>query len=427
MAQKKRDVTRKPKYWDRRRVVLAVVAGVMALTMLIPMFTMIFTYAGAVTQSEINELKNQAAELAAEKKELEDQLAAISADKSEAMAQKQNLEQQINVVRSEISNAQAMIDEYTSQIAEKEVELAEAKQEEEEYYELFCSRVRSMEEGGTVSYWSILFSSTSFSDLLDSVNFINEVMEYDNAVIDQLEAARKAVEEAKTSIEEAKEGQEAELAVLQDRQAELKEKEAEADALLAEIEAQEAEAQEALDAADAAVSSMDAEIAAAQRALEAQMAADNQTIVSESGFMWPLNGYYTLSSLAGSRIHPITGKPNNHGGIDIPAPKNTPILAAKSGVVITSGYNSSYGNYVDISHGGGSSTLYAHMNKRGVSVGESVSQGQVIGYVGTTGSSTGYHLHFEIRTSAGRQDPVDYYPDLTLYVRSGGKTVLLQH
>ena len=143
--------------------------------------------------------------------------------------------------------------------------------------------------------------------------------------------------------------------------------------------------------------------------------------------MWPLNGYYTLSSLAGSRIHPITGKPNNHGGIDIPAPKNTPILAAKSGVVITSGYNSSYGNYVVISHGGSSSTLYAHMNKRGVSVGESVSQGQVIGYVGTTGSSTGYHLHFEIRTSAGRQDPVDYYPDLTLYVRSGGKTVLLQH
>ena len=142
--------------------------------------------------------------------------------------------------------------------------------------------------------------------------------------------------------------------------------------------------------------------------------------------MWPLSGYYTLSSLYGSRIHPITGKPNNHGGIDIPAPKNTHILAAKSGVVITSGYNSSYGNYVVISHGT-SSTLYAHMTSRAVSVGDSVKQGQTIGYVGTTGSSTGNHLHFEVRVNDNRTDPINYFPELTLYVRANGQTVKLNH
>lgn len=104
---------------------------------------------------------------------------------------------------------------------------------------------------------------------------------------------------------------------------------------------------------------------------------------SESGFLWPLNGYNTLTSLFGSRIHPITGKANNHTGIDIPAPAGTAILASKSGVVITSTRNRSYGNYVVVGHSDGTSTLYAHMSSRSVSQGQTVKQGQVVGRVGT--------------------------------------------
>ncbi len=418
---------KKAKYWDRRRVMVAILAGAMALVLLLPMVSMIVTYAGAVSQSEINSLKEQAAELAQDKKELQNQLAAITSDKNAAMSKKQNIEQQINVVRSEIANANALIASYDQEIAEKEVELAAAEEKQEKYYQLFCERVRSMEEDGTVSYWSILFDASSFADLLDRANFVNEVIEYDNGVMDELEQARQAVADAKAAIEAAKSEQEAELAVLQARQNELKEKEAEADALLSEIQEKEDEAQEALNAASAAAKAMDNEIAKKQRELEAQLAAQNQTIVSESGYMWPLSGYYTLSSLYGGRTHPITGKPNNHGGIDIPAPKNTHILASKSGMVITSGYNSSYGNYVVISHGGGASTLYAHMTSRAVSVGDSVKQGQTIGYVGTTGSSTGNHLHFEVRVNGNRTDPINYFPDLTLYVRANGQTVKLNH
>ena len=150
-------------------------------------------------------------------------------------------------------------------------------------------------------------------------------------------------------------------------------------------------------------------------------------VPSESGFVWPLPGYYTLSSLFGGRIHPITGRPNNHTGIDIPAPGGTPIVAAKSGVVTKSLHKGSYGSYVVISHSDGTSTLYAHMSRRAVSAGQTVKQGQVIGYVGHTGSATGDHLHYEVRVGGSRRDPVSYYKNITLYVGYGSRRKVLPH
>ena len=128
----------------------------------------------------------------------------------------------------------------------------------------------------------------------------------------------------------------------------------------------------------------------------------------------PLPGYYRLTSLFGYRIHPITGKAHSHTGIDIPAPGGTPIQACKSGQVVTSAYHYSYGNYVVIDHGNGNSTLYAHMSSRAVSEGQMVSQGQTIGYVGTTGSSTGNHLHLEVRDNYTRVNPESKFPSLSL-------------
>lgn len=149
---------------------------------------------------------------------------------------------------------------------------------------------------------------------------------------------------------------------------------------------------------------------------------------SMSGFLWPLSsGINTLSSLYGGRIHPITHKPNNHLGIDIPAAAGTDIYAAKAGKVTTSTYHNSYGNYVVITHDDGTTTLYAHMSQRIATVGQTVTQGQVIGLVGTTGSSTGNHLHFEIKVNGSRVDPVDCFQDKDLYVRSNGQTVSLPH
>ena len=378
----------------------------------------------AVTQAEIDDLKDEAAELDGQRAELQAQLKAIQADKSKALEQKSLLEQQIDATQSEINNIQAQIQKYSELITQKEGELAEAEEQEQELYELFCERVRYMEEEGEVSYWSILFSSSDFSDLLDNFMMVEEVIDYDNSVMEELLALQEQIEADKAALETSKEEQEAAKAKQEAAKADLKDQESQVDALIQEISGQEDQLEAAEAQLKAAANAMDAEI----KRLEKEMAEQIANVPSESGFLWPLpSSWNTLSSLFGSRIHPITGKPNNHTGIDIPASKNTNIYAAKSGVVTTSTYNSSYGNYVVVSHSDGTSTLYAHMNKRAVSKGETVSQGQVIGYVGTTGSSTGNHLHFEVRVNGSRVDPVNYFKDKTLYVRSGGQTVLLPH
>ena len=234
--------------------------------------------------------------------------------------------------------------------------------------------------------------------------------------LDQLIALREQIEEDKAELESARQAQQAAKEEQEAAQANLKSQEAEVSALIDQLAAQEdqLEAEEAK--LQAAANAADAEIAAAERELAAQI----NNVVSESGFMWPLPGYYNLSSLFAGRIHPITGKPQHHTGIDIPAPSGTDILAAKSGVVTTSTYNNSYGNYVVVSHSDGTSTLYAHMSRRGVSKGEVVSQGQYIGDVGTTGSSTGNHLHLEVRVNGSRVDPTQYF-SVALYM--GGARV----
>ena len=357
-------------------------------------------------------MKEEANSLKQQQEEIQDQLDSLAADRENAMARKTLLEQQINATRAEINTIAAQIAKYDELIAQKQEELSQAEAEEQAQYELFCERVRYMEEQGEVSYWSILFSSKDFADLLDNAMMVEEIMDYDNQVMDQLIALREQIEQDKAELETARQEQQDAKAEQEAAQANLQAQESEVDALLSQISNQEDELEAREAQLRAASDAATAEIAAAERELAAQIA----NVPSESGFLWPLPGRYNLSSLFGSRKHPITGKANNHTGIDIPASSGTSILAAKSGVVTTSTYNNSYGNYVVVSHSDGTSTLYAHMVRRNCSKGDTVSQGQVIGYVGTTGSSTGNHLHFEVRVNGSRVDPINYFTDLPLTI-----------
>jgi len=377
-----------------------------------------------VTQEQIDALKDKASSLATQKKDIQAQLKAIRADKSKVMDQKELLEDQIDVINAEIGNIDDQISQYNTLIAQKEVELEENQQKQDDQFDLFCRRMRMLEEEGETSYWSILFSSDDFADLLDNYMMIEEIIEYDNGIMDSLLAIRAQIHEDKAVMEESKAAQEEARKAQEAARAELAAQEAEVDKLIREISAQE----DVLEAAEAALkkqaNAVDAEIRAKEKAMQSQIA----NVPSESGYLWPLPaGYNTLSSLFAGRRHPITGKYHSHTGIDIPAPKNTPIYAAKSGVVTTSIKKGSYGNYVVVSHSDGTSTLYAHMNSRAVKEGQTVKQGQVIGYVGTTGSSTGNHLHFEVRVNGTRKNPTDFFKDKTLYVTSGGKKAVLPH
>ncbi len=411
MAKKQQ---KKPKT-DWRRIFVAVLAAALALLMLLPMLTMILGgTAGAVTQEEIDALKEQRAESQARQQELKEQLAGLKAGLEEAKEKRRILVSQLEAINGELENINAQIVWYDGQIAEKEEERAAAVLREQEQYDLFCRRVRAMEESGKASYWSILFTAESFSDLLDRLADISDIMAYDQAVMDQLIATREEIERLKAELESARAEQEAMKADLESKQAEQKEKVAEAQRLLDQINADTAEVNRQLEEESAAAQAIQASIVAKQKALEEERRRNNIIINSESGYLWPLPGYYRLSSLFGYRIHPITGKAHSHTGIDIPAPSGTPILAAKSGQVVTSGWHDSYGNYVVVDHGNGNSTLYAHMSARSVSEGQMVSQGQEVGKVGTTGSSNGNHLHYEVRDNYSRVNPEKKYSGLNL-------------
>ena len=400
--------------WDSRRIVVGVLAVILALLMLLPIFSMIAGNASAVTQSEIDALKKEQQESQAKQQELKEQLADVEADQQAAQQKRELLTQQLNAINAEIKNIDAQIAYYDGEIAQKEEERKEAEAREQKQYELFCQRVRLMEEEGTVSYWSILFNAENFSDLLDRIADVDAVMDYDNAVMDQLIATRQELERLQAELESARAEEQAAKEQQEAKKAEQQAKVAEAQKLLDQINANIEEVNRQLDEESAAAADIQAEIAKKQKQLEEERKQQNIVISSETGYLWPLPGYYRLSSQFGYRIHPITGVAHSHTGIDIPASGGTSILAAKSGQVVTSAYHYSYGNYVVIDHGNGNSTLYAHMRSRAVSEGQMVTQGQVIGYVGTTGSSTGNHLHFEVRDNYTRVDPESKYPSLNL-------------
>lgn len=365
-----------------------------------------------VTQAEINALKDQLKGIGSEIKTLEDQLKNIAGDKAKAVQEKEYLDSQIALVDQQIAQLDTIIANYDQLIAQRQAEVEELETREENQYELFCRRVRSMEEQGAVSYLSILFNASSFSELLDNAMLVGEIMDYDNGVIEMLQNTRRSVEEAKAELEQER-AEQSELRMEQEAaRVVLQEKEEQAAELVRRIESQEDEYEAALKELEAEEAKVEKEMKDAQKAFEEAQRAAAVPVVSESGFLWPLTGRYRLTSKFGWRSDPFTGKQSYHNGTDIPAPKGTPILAAKTGVVTTSKSHSSYGNYVVVTHSDGYQTLYAHMSSRAVSVGDIVKQGQVLGYVGSTGRSTAPHLHYEVWYGGSRTNAEDYYPNL---------------
>ncbi len=381
--------------------------ALMALLMVsLLQFDLMVPPAQAVTQAEIDQLKNNAGALSGEKKDLQTQIDALKNDKDDAIEKKTLLDRQSEVIRKEITNVEAQIAAYEELIAQTKRELAETEEREEEQYALFCKRVRAMEENGTVSYWSVLFNATDFSDLLSRLDFVSEIMEYDQGVIDTLKQLRTAIDTKKADLEGQLADQEAARDDLKAKKAELDRQVAEAAALVAEIQKNEEAAKALLAAKEAEERRIQQKI----KDMEAELAA-SLAPASVGGYIWPQNVSKRITSPMGSRNTGIPGASTNHKGVDIGGVGyTTSVLATKAGVVIISERSSSYGEYVVISHGAGNSTTYAHMSQRKVKVGQTVKQGQVIGITGSTGISSGPHLHYEIVENNVRVDPLKYLP-----------------
>lgn len=370
----------------------------------------------AKTAAELEEEQRKAAQIAAleqkkkeqqEKlKELEKQIAEAKAKKEDVMVTKNLLDQRNQLLLEQIDDTQNQIDDAAAQIARYELL-------EQEQYELFCQQVRSEEERGSLSYLSVLFKATSMADLLNRMEFVNEVAEYNKTLIAAMKETRENIKAEKTEME-AKEAQ------LGEQQDELQGKLDETTNLMNEYAADQRELEKLYAAEEAAGKAIVAEIN--------RLMAESDVVPSAEGFIWPVTTSKMISSPQGNRVSPGNGiGSSNHKGVDIcNVSYSSKIYATKSGKVLIAsmpysdpdGGSSGYGNYVVIDHGGGMSTLYAHMSIVKVSVGQYVSQGDVIGVTGNTGASTGPHLHYEVHSTTmvnGRavtvyENPLNYLP-----------------
>lgn len=345
----------------------------------------------AKTAAELEEEQRKAAQIAAleqkkkeqqEKlKDLEKQIAEAKAKKEDVMVTKNLLDQRNQLLLEQIDDTQNQIDDAAAQIARYELL-------EQEQYELFCQQVRSEEERGSLSYLSVLFKATSMVDLLNRMEFVNEVAEYNKTLIAAMKETRENIKAEKTEME-AKEAQ------LGEQQDELQGKLDETTKLMNEYAADQKALERMHAAEEKAADEIDAQIA--------RLIADSDVVPGSEGFIWPVSTSKMISSPIGSRVAPGGFGSTNHKGVDIcNVGYTSSVYATKSGRVLltnSSGWGGGYGNYVVIDHGGGLTTLYAHMSVVKVSPGDTVSQGTVIGITGNTGASTGPHLHYEVRTT----------------------------
>ena len=366
--------------------------------------------AAKVTQADIDALKGNAASLDKKQKEIQSKLNGLKDDKAAAVQKKTLLDDQIANTNAKISNTEAQISDYNALISQAETELADAQQREEAQYELFCKRVREMEERGTISYWSVLFKANSFSDLLGSLDFINEVMDYDRRVIQDLQTLQAEIAEKKAGLEANKAALEAAKAELETQKKQLSAQRDEANKLVKEIDDNAAEYQATLKELEAEERRIEQQVKQMQKKLEEQMAAEGKKYnTNPGGYIWPVDSQY-ITSTVGGRNSPGGVGSTNHKGIDIAVPRGTPIYAADGGTVTYSGWMSGYGYLVQIDHGNGYVTRYGHNSSLTVSVGQHVYKGQQVARAGSTGNSTGNHCHFEVRYNGVAKNPLNYLP-----------------
>ncbi len=361
----------------------------------------------AVSQSEIDALEEQRDELKAEREDMQAEIDALKDEQAGVLEQKRALDEQNEVYRQELELIEEQVELYTRLVDEKAAELEKAMAAEEEQLATYRQHVRAMEENGKYTYLSIIFGSKSLSELMSNLDMIGEIMEADKRIYDQYTEARERAEEIKAEYEATLEQLGEKQEEYEAEKAELEAKIAEASALIEQLEEEINSNYELYLEVLAQEEALESDIQNKIAELERQEAANS--ITSTGTYIWPLPGY-SPGSAYGWRMHPIYHEMRFHAGEDIGAPTGTPILAADSGVAAVYPDNGNgYGNYIMINHGGGRVTLYAHMSAFAVSNGASVTQGQVIGYVGSTGNSTGPHLHFEVRVNGATTDPKQYF------------------
>lgn len=426
---------------NRKRLV-SVLAGVMAAVLLLTLLMSILpTFAGAASSGEI---RKQIIALQQERKEVQNQIADVKKQYKEneneiadLIAQKNVVDQEIQLLNTQIININEQISAYNLLIADKQDELDTAEDRLEALNQENKERIRTMEEEGEVSYWEVLFKANSFSDLLDRLNMVEEIAASDKRRLQELSDAANKVEEAQAELETEKGELETTKKDLDDTQAEMNEKNKESEALLQELlqkaddlQALEEECKEQENAFLKQIAAMEVQFnAAKQREWEAWKATSVPPTTQAGGTGGSSSGgtsgssggssggsggwlvpcsYTSITSPFGNRNSPTSGASSYHQGVDLDTGTGDPVYASRAGVVTVAGWGNTAGNYVQINHQDGFSSIYMHLSSYCVSAGQIVSAGQLIGATGATGITTGDHLHFGISYNGVYVNPCNY-------------------
>lgn len=434
---------------NRKRFV-SILAGIMAAVMLLSLiFSLIPVPAKAASSSEIrkqiNQLKKEKEEIKDKIAEVQDQYKENENEIADIIAKKNVIDQEINLLTTQITNIEEQLQAFNILIADKQDELDTAEDRYALLNEENKIRIRTMEEEGEVTYWEVLFKANSFSDLLDRLNIVEEIAASDNRRLAELSEAADAVETAQDELVSEKEEMEEARKELDATQTELDAKRQEADALIQELltkadnlEALEAEFEAQEQAFLEEIAQKEEEYDAAKQAeWEAFIAtsvppttkppantgngntntstgnsgATNNSKPSGGGGGWVVPCSYTsITSPFGPRKSPTTGASTYHQGVDLDTGTGWPVVAARAGTVTVAGWGSAAGNYITIDHHDGFKSIYMHLSSMGVRAGQNVSAGQYIGATGSTGVSTGDHLHFGISLNGVYVNPCLYVP-----------------
>lgn len=337
-----------------------------------------------------------------EKQEALDKINKSKESKKEALSKKQVLDHEIDIINAELAEMDAIIAQSDAKIREKEAEIAEYESKIAMIDDEFKARIRAIDEMGSATYIDILLNSKSLGDFLAKLETVREIAAHDQAVIDRMIELKQGVESSKAEIEIARSHQQEARNLTADKRAQLKQKQNEQSSLISQLTSDIAAYEKAYNKAAAEENSLKASL---QSSLSRS---GGGTVYTGGVFTWPAPSYTYISSPYGYRTHPVLGTRKFHSGIDLAAPGGSNILAAADGTVRSAGWNGGYGYCVVVDHGGGVATLYGHASKLLVSSGQKVSKGQVIALVGTTGMSTGNHLHFEVLKNGATTDPMAY-------------------
>ncbi len=417
MSEKKKEKQQKSrrifgKYTRRCAVSCALLFGFMTAAQPLALAVQ----ADTVTEDSIKEKENQIEAAKKERQQVQSSISDLKNMKASLESKKADLNTYVTQLDSKLTQIQQNIDSLKQQIEDKEAditktetELQEAEDTQQEQYENMKKRCQFIYEKGDTYMMEILLKSASFGDLLNKAYYIEQLSNYDQNLLSRYKEQTKLVAATKEALEEEKQ-------TLDDEKKAVEEEESNMTALISEKKQQIASTESEIAESASTIEEYEAQMnqqTSAIAALEASVAADKQALANQrkysgGAFTWPAPSYTYISSEFGYRVHPIYGRTIFHSGLDLAAPSGSPILAAADGVVVAATYESSMGNYVMINHGDGLYTIYMHASALYVSAGQEVSAGQQIAAVGSTGNSTGPHLHFSVRLNGSYVSPWNY-------------------